>query len=119
MRKGENAKDTGWTEKKQAIQEDFIWGELPESVYQITRAEYKTEPDSIKLKDLIRLSTENCLPKRNTYHNRVFFWAKQSGRLLEMADRDRKRMQVQHNFSRRITDIKVYHRQKTTGQNND
>ena len=51
----------------------------PEALYQITRAEYKTEPDSIKIKDLTRLYTEHYLPKRNTYHNRGdFFWAKQS-----------------------------------------
>ena len=42
-------------------------------------AEYKTEPDNIRIKDLIRLYTEHYLPKRNTYHNRGdFFWAKQS-----------------------------------------
>ena len=47
-------------------------------LYQITRAEYETELDSIKLKDLIRLFTEYYLPKRNTHHNRGdFFWAKQ------------------------------------------
>ena len=34
------------------------------------------EPDSIKIKDLIRFYTEHYLPKRNTYHNRGdFFWA--------------------------------------------
>ena len=65
--------------KEQAIQEDFIWGVGPEALFQITRAEYKTDPDSIKNKDLIRLYTEYYLPKRNTYHNRGdFFWAKQS-----------------------------------------
>ena len=51
----------------------------PEALFQITRVEYKTDPDSIKIKDLIRLYTEYYLPKRNTYHNRGdFFWAKQS-----------------------------------------
>ena len=51
----------------------------PEALYQITRAEYKTEPDSIKILDLIRLFTEFYMPKRNTYHNRGdFFWAKQT-----------------------------------------
>ena len=74
--KGEEITDTRWTGKEQAIQEDFIWG--PEALYQITRAEYKTEPDSIKIKDLIRLFTEFYMPKRNTYHNRDFFWAKQT-----------------------------------------
>ena len=78
--KGEDITEAGWTaEKETNIQEDFIWGVGPEALYQITRAEYKTEPDSIKIKDLIRLYTEHHLPKRNTYHNRGdFFWAKQS-----------------------------------------
>ena len=40
---------------------------------------HKTKPDSIKVKDLIRLFTELYMPKRNTYHNRGdFFWAKQT-----------------------------------------
>ena len=75
--KGEDVTETGWTGKEKAIQEDFNWGVGPEALYQITRAEYKTDPDSIKIKDLIRLFLD--LPKRNTYHNRGdFFWAKQT-----------------------------------------
>ena len=78
--KGEEITETGWTTEKEAkIQEDFIWGVGPEAMYQITRAEYKTEPDSINIKDLIRLYAEHYLPIRNTYNNRGdFFWAKQS-----------------------------------------
>ena len=77
--KGEDITDSGWGAKEQAIQEDFIWEVGPEALFQITRAEYKTDPDNIKIKDLIRLYTEYYLPKRNTYHNRGdFFWAKQS-----------------------------------------
>ena len=35
--------------------------------------------DSTKIKDLIRLYTEQYSPKRNTHHNRGdFIWAKQS-----------------------------------------
>ena len=65
--------------KEANIREDFIWGVGLEALYQITQAEYKTEPDNIKIKNLIRLYTEHYLPKRNTYHNRGdFFWAKQS-----------------------------------------
>ena len=65
--------------KKTNIQEDFIWGVGPESLYQNFRAEYKTQPDSIKILDLIRLFTELYMPKQNTYHNRgYFFWAKQT-----------------------------------------
>ena len=44
-----------WIGKEAEIQQDFIWGVGPETLYQITRAEYKTEPDSIPVKDLIRL----------------------------------------------------------------
>ena len=76
--KGKDITDTGWTGKEQLIQENFLWGVGPEALYQITRAEYKTEPDSIKVKDLIRLFTEFYMPKRNTYHNRGDFWAKQT-----------------------------------------
>ena len=57
----------------------FPVGVGPEALYQITRAEYKSKPDSIKVKDLIRLFTEFYMPKRNTYHSRGdFFWAKQT-----------------------------------------
>ena len=45
----------------------------------MTRAEYKTEPDKIAVKDLIRLFNEYFLPKRTTYHNRgEFFWTRQT-----------------------------------------
>ena len=77
--RGEEITQTGWTGKENEIQEDFIWGIGPEALYQMTRAEYKTEPDKIKIKDLIRLFNEHFLPKRNTYHNRgEFFWTRQS-----------------------------------------
>ena len=56
--KCEDVTGSGWSGKKNP------------SKYQITRAEYKTEPDSIEIKDLIRLLTEYYLPKRNTYHSR-------------------------------------------------
>ena len=68
--KGEEITDSGWARKEQAIREEFIWGVGPEALFQITRAEYNTHPDSMKIKDLIRLYTEYSLPKRNTYHNR-------------------------------------------------
>ena len=77
--RGEDITNSGWAGKKQAKQEDFICGVEPEVLVQIIRAEYKTDPYSKKIKDLIRLYTEYDLPKRNTYHNREdFFWVKQS-----------------------------------------
>ena len=77
--KGEDITGTKWTGEEAAIQKDFIWGVAPEALYQITRAEYKTEPENIKIKDLIQLYTEHYLTKHNTYYNwGYFFWAKQS-----------------------------------------
>ena len=43
------------TGKEQFLRRDNIWGVGPEALYQITRTEYGTEPDSIKTKDIIRL----------------------------------------------------------------
>ena len=40
---------TEWTGKEQLLQRDFIWVVGPEPLYQITRAEYKTKPDRIKI----------------------------------------------------------------------
>ena len=68
--RGAEMTQTGWSGKETEIQEDFIWGIGPEALYQMTRAEYKTEPDKIAVKDLIRLFNEYFLPERNTYHNR-------------------------------------------------
>ena len=77
--RGAGMTQNGWTGKETEIQEDFIWGTGPEALYQMTRAEYKTEPDSIAVKDLIRVFIEYFLPKRNSYHNsREFFWTRQT-----------------------------------------
>ena len=41
--------------------------------------EFTTEPESIKIQELIRLFTEYYLPKCIFYHNRGdYFWAKQT-----------------------------------------
>ena len=77
----ENIKSTqnNWTDKEAEIQEDFIWGIGPEALNQMTRAEYKTEPDKIAVKDLIRLSHEYFLPQRNSHHNRgELFWKRRT-----------------------------------------
>ena len=71
---------TDWATKENQIQDDFVLGMGPEALYQMTRAEYKTEPDKIAIKDVIRLFNEYFLPKRITYHNRGEFWR----RLIEI-----------------------------------
>ena len=61
------------------IKEDFIWSIGPETLYQMTRAKYKTEQDKIAVKDFIRLFNEYFLPERNTYHHcRDFFWTRKT-----------------------------------------
>ena len=70
---------TDWATKENQIEDDFVWGIGPEALYQMTRAEYKTEPDKIAIKELIRLFNEYFLPKRNTFHNwGEFFWTEQA-----------------------------------------
>ena len=102
---------TGWAGKETEIQEDFIWGIGPEALYQMTRAEDKTEPDKMAVKDLIRLFNEYFLPKRNTYHNRgEFFWSKQTESEIPETDRDRERMYIRRNKSRRFTHFRIYDR---------
>ena len=92
--RGVEMTQNGWTGKEAEIQEDFIWGVAPEALYQMTRAEYKTEPDSIRVKELIRLFTEYFLPKRNSYYNRgEFFWTKQT------------ETETHENFWRRLIEI--------------
>ena len=77
--RGAEITQTDWSGKEAEVQEDFIWGIGPEELYQMTRAEYKTEPDKIAVKDLIRLFNEYFLSKRNTYHYRGdFFWTRQT-----------------------------------------
>ena len=59
----------GWTGKETEIQEDFKWSIGSEALYQMTRAEYKTEPYNIAVKDLIRLFNEYFQPKQNSATN--------------------------------------------------
>ena len=44
-------------------------GHWSEALYQMTRAEYKTEPDKKAIKELIRQFNEYFLSKRNVYYN--------------------------------------------------
>ena len=61
---GEEMTRTDWATKESQIQDDFVWGTGPEALYQMTRAEYKTEPDKIAIKDLFWLFNEYFLPTK-------------------------------------------------------
>ena len=74
--KGEEIREANWTGKKTSRTRRFHMGCGTGSTLSDNKAEYKTEPDSIKIKDLIRLFTEFYMPKRNTYHNRRDFFGR-------------------------------------------
>ena len=59
------------------IQEDFIWGVVPEARYQITRAECKTEPDSIKTKDIESYSA-STISRSKIYTTTEEIWSGQN-----------------------------------------
>ena len=66
-----------WDTKEPEIRQDFIWGAGPSVIEIITKGEFNTDPDTIKIDKLIQLFREYYMPKRNTYHSRGdFFWAK-------------------------------------------
>ena len=77
--RGEKITQNDLATKENQMRDNFVCGIGPEALYQMTRAEYKTEPDKIAIKGLIRFFDEYFLLKRNTYHNRgEFFWTKQT-----------------------------------------
>ena len=65
--RGEEMTQKDWATKENQIQDDFVWGIGPEALYQMTRAEYKTEPEKIAIKDLLRLFNEYFLLKKKTH----------------------------------------------------
>ena len=114
---GEKMTQADWATKENQIQDDFVWGFGPEALYQMTRAEYKTEPDKIAIEELIRLFNEYFLPKRNTYHNRGdFFWTEQaehhsaqaSFSLLFVESGTRKLRKVVESWTKFLFDVKRF-----------
>ena len=70
--------DENWNTKEPEIRQDFIWGARPSAIEIITKGEFNTDPDTIKVEKLIQLFWEYYMPNRNTYHScGDFFWTKQ------------------------------------------
>ena len=77
--KEETMTGTEWNNKEATIQQDFLWALGPEETHQITRSEYRTDPDNIKIEKLIKTYNRHYLPEGNKYNSRgEFFWAKQT-----------------------------------------
>ena len=77
--RGEEMTQNDRATRENQIQDDFVWRIGPEVLYQMTRTKYKTEPDKIAIKELIRLFNEFFLPKRSSYYNSgEFFWTEQT-----------------------------------------
>ena len=70
--KEETITETKWNRKEKKIQKDFHWALGPEATHQITRSEYGTEPDKIKIDQRIKLYNRYHLPKRNIQLKRRF-----------------------------------------------
>ena len=70
--------DGNWDTKEPEIRQEFILGAGPSGIEIITKGEFNTDSDTIKIEKLIQLFRECYMPKRNTYHSRGdSFWAKQ------------------------------------------
>ena len=63
---------TEWITKEKKVQQDFLSALEPEATHQITRSEYRTQPDKIKTDKLIKLYNRHYLPKRNKNNSRKF-----------------------------------------------
>ena len=67
-----------WNTQEEKIQQGFLSALRPEATQQITRIEYRTEPDKNKIVKLLKLYNRYYLPKRDEYNSRGdFFRAKQ------------------------------------------
>ena len=113
--KGEDITDSGWGAKEQAIQENFFRGVGPEALFQITRAEYKTDPDSIKIK-MYSGYTPNTTSRNETLTTieEISFGQnsqkKKHRRILEKINRNRKRMQLRPYIGRRTAYLQIHDR---------
>ena len=71
--------ETDCNTKEEKIQKDFLWALRHKATHRITRSEYQTEPDKIKIDKLFNYKTDNtCRKETNTTHEEIFFRAKQS-----------------------------------------
>ena len=61
-----------WNTKQENIQQEFLWALGLEETHQMTKSEYRTDPDNIKIDKLIKLYERYYLPKTNIQHNRSF-----------------------------------------------
>ena len=77
LTKKENLTGTDkWNTKQEKIQQDFLWALRTKARHQITRSEYRTDPDNIKIDKLIKLYNRYYLPKRNNSNSRGDFLGK-------------------------------------------
>ena len=68
-----------WNTGEEKRQQDFLWALGLEAKHQITKSEYQTDPDNIKIDKLIKLYTRYYLQKRKKYNSTGdFFCAKQT-----------------------------------------
>ena len=66
--------ETDWDVKEQKIERDFLRALGPEATHQITRSEWRTELDKIKVDKLLNLYSRCYLSKRSKYNLRGDFF---------------------------------------------
>ena len=109
-------KQNDWATKENQIQDDFVWRIGPEALYQMTRAEYKTEPDEIAIKDFIRLFNPT---KKDTYHNRGdIFWTTQT-EAEKPEDFWRRLIEIKKEGNKKETLIQSIERKETRNEEKD
>ena len=116
-----------WTEKEPEIRQDLIWGAGPPAIENITKGDFKSDPDTIDKERLLQLFKDYYMPKRNTYHSRGdFFWAKQEEneapeehwRKLVSLEKNCEFKDIKHQ-TKRFTYFEIHHqyfRQKNYGK---
>ena len=60
--------------KEEKTKQDFPWALGPETNHQITRSEYRNEPDKVNSDKLIKSYNRHYLPKRNKYNSSEDFF---------------------------------------------
>ena len=61
-----------WNSKQEKIQQDFLWALGTEATQQITRSEYRTKSDNIKIDKLIKLYNRYYIPKKKQIQHNTY-----------------------------------------------
>ena len=58
-----------WSTKEEKIQQDFLWALRPKATHQITKSDYRTDPDNIKIDKLKKNYITDIIYRKETNKN--------------------------------------------------